>query len=80
MYRLLYLVFFFAAISIQIQKEQPFFERYENGWPIRSIMQTYMSNSKQAAKKRRAALGTNEDQEENDDEGEDDDDKEDGVG
>ena len=57
-------LFIFTVISIQVQREQPFFERYENGWPIRSMMQTYLSNSKQAAKKRRAALAQSDDQEE----------------
>jgi hypothetical protein len=60
---LIYL-YIFTAISIQIQREQPFFGRYENGWPIRSMMQTYFLNSKQAAKKRCAALAQSDDQEE----------------
>jgi hypothetical protein len=55
---------YFTAISIQIQREQPFFGCYENGWPICSMMQTYLLNSKQAAKRRHAALAQSDDQEE----------------
>ena len=57
-------LYIFTAISIQIQREQPFFGRYENGWPICSMVQTYLLNSKQTAKRRHAALAQSDDQEE----------------
>ncbi|KAJ7233570.1 hypothetical protein B0H12DRAFT_169097 [Mycena haematopus] len=31
---------------VQIQKDIPFFSRFENGWPIRDIARTYLSNEK----------------------------------
>jgi hypothetical protein len=58
-------------ISVQIQKQQPFFQAYKDGWPIRSMMQTYMANSKQSAKKRRQALGCDENKEEDESQSED---------
>ncbi|KAF7971101.1 hypothetical protein HWV62_22100 [Athelia sp. TMB] len=39
-----------------IQEDQPFFKDFENGWPVRAIMQTYLSNSAFKAKMRREAL------------------------
>ncbi|KAF7966503.1 hypothetical protein HWV62_38098 [Athelia sp. TMB] len=39
-----------------IQTDQPFFKDYEDGWPVRDMLQTYLTNTSYKAKARQAAL------------------------